>query len=141
MEGVSKAAIERAKEWLKSATLNRDNDNYAKNLYDLEMSLELAIKAVMLALGKNFPKKHEIGTLFRQTAIANKNKLPKELNESLEEIETTFNELLELKAASGYNFESDVSKEDFKAFSKKYHNKAVNSIGLCERAVSFMNKR
>ena len=53
-----KLYIEDAKRWFAVAKLSMDNSLSDKAMYAMEMSLEMVLKAVLLAFGAEFPKTH-----------------------------------------------------------------------------------
>jgi HEPN domain-containing protein len=140
MDTVSFSALENAREWLKSASLNKNNENYAKSLYDMEMALEIAVKGVLIALGKNFPKKHAVVGLLRRAAQENGSRSSKEFIESTEELEKIFNELLELRNISGYSFQASVKKEEFKKLAEEYYGKTAHYVELCDKEITALEK-
>jgi HEPN domain-containing protein len=114
--------------------VNAGAGNYDSAVYSLEMSVEIAFKAVLLALGVEAPKTHAVGDALT-IAVAGGMGIPKELKENVRDYVETFNALLDLRAAGGYMYEGSLSMDDLR---RKYESniaKAEKIVGLCGTAV------
>jgi len=127
-------AIESAKRWLNSARINASAGSYDAALYSLEMSVEIALKALLLSLGIEVPKTHSIGDLVIESVRDNK-RLPKELAQNVDKIVGLFNSLAALRPVSGYIFETKSSLKDLKVKYDKYADEAEAVIEMCGKAV------
>ncbi len=65
------------------------------------MALEIAMKALMISEGIDYPKKHDIIDYFK-IAVDSKD-ITKELKNESASIISTFSELLDLRNSAGYN--------------------------------------
>ncbi len=131
MEDMSKRAIRDAEEWFKSALLNKQAENYSKCVYALEMSVEIALKAILILSGKDYPKRHDVFDLLEETVLGNPGKFSEEFQERLPEIRRTFRVLLSSRAASGYGFDSQGKEEDFRNIVNQYHLASEQILSLC----------
>ncbi|MCL4380983.1 MAG: HEPN domain-containing protein [Candidatus Marsarchaeota archaeon] len=133
-KGIARNAIEGAKRWLISAELNAEHGSYDSALYSLEMSVEIAMKAVLLSIGIDVPKAHGIGDVFAASVRSDK-RIPEEFKQQAAKTVEIFNALLGLRAASGYMFETNAKMEEFKAKYGLYRKSAGNAVELCSTAV------
>lgn len=102
MENVAKETMRTANNWLLSAELEADGDNFNVALYSLEMSLEISIKSVLLAEKVNFPKKHDVIDQFKD--LVNNKRTFSALKADLPEIIRVYSELLAARNTAGYGF-------------------------------------
>ncbi len=131
---VAADAIESAKRWLRSAELNAKAGNYDSALYSLEMANEIAFKAVLITLGVDAPKTHNISDVFAKSVSADK-KASKIFEGRMDAAIDTFRSLLELRSISGYIYET---RYDVRALKGKYNSYAKpveDIVGTCEKAV------
>ena len=133
-KGIGQDAIESARRWLNSARINASAGSYDAALYSLEMSVEIALKALLLSLGIEVPRTHSIGDLVIESVRDNK-RLPKELAQNADKIVGLFNSLAALRPISGYIFETKSSLRDMKVKYDKYANEADAVIEMCGKAV------
>lgn len=134
-KGIASDAIDSAKRWFTSAESNAGAGNYDTALYSLEMSVEIAFKGLLFALGADAPKSHSIGDLVIKSVRGN-GRLPKELTAKIDGFVATFNALLSLRQASGYVFETRYDMRELKAEYRKYARDAEELIAECGKAVS-----
>lgn len=122
-----------AARWLDSAKLNAKSGNYDAALYSLEMSVEIALKAVLLSLEIDAPKVHTIGDAV--TLALQDKRVPKEFKEKTSTVLGTFNALLSLRSVGGYAFETKASLGDLKELYEKYKDDAARTVKLSEDSV------
>ncbi len=129
-------AIKDAEEWLSSAKRNRDADVYSKSLYELEMSLEVSIKAIFIALNIEFPKEHNVGLKLKEVYNSRKGAFPISFSEDIDGIIEIFYYLLKQRNAAGYSFESSFTEEDFRNSIKRHFDEAEKAIKKCMGAAT-----
>ncbi len=136
--GEAKSAIKDAKEWLKSARLMKENGLYGKAVYALEMSLEIAMKAVLIATHKDFPKKHDISDLLEDAVLIDKKKFPNKFVDELDEMKSVFSDLLRLRNIGGYSFRSGSAEGLLKKEAADKIDSVEKFVDLCEKAVDHL---
>ncbi len=102
MENRISEAMKDSERWLSSAENNLKAGNYDIALYSSEMSLEIAIKALLIKNGIDYPKKHDVIDQFR--LIINQRNTDNKLREKADNIIKTFSQLLDYRNIAGYNF-------------------------------------
>lgn len=126
-------AVGSADRWLDSAKLNAKSGNYDAALYSLEMSVEIALKAVLLSLEIDVPRVHAINDAV--TLALQDRRAPKEFKDKVPTVLSTFNALLSLRSVGGYVFETRASLADLKTLYGKYKEEAEGVVKLCGDSV------
>lgn len=129
-----KTAIEAANDWLKTAEASLKVGLYEQSLYSMEMSVEIAFKAVLLSLNVEYPKIHDITEIARYHLSGN-GKLPKAFKEGLQDYLATFNLLLGFRPIVAYGFGERFQGEDFKGRARRLLPECKKIISACEKAI------
>lgn len=136
-KGIAGDAVASAKRWLNSAGRNAGGGDYDTALYSLEMSVEIALKAVLFALGLEVPRMRSISDLATE-ALKGDSRLPKEFREETDSMVGTFNALINLRPTSGYMFETTSTLTELKKKYEAYKGNAERTVDLCENAVRLL---
>ncbi len=129
-------AIADSKMWMRSAVSAGERGDYNIGIYSLEMSVEIAIKAVLIHMDEIYPKKHDIAAFFINSVEKNTKKLPKDFIKEQEFIVTTFIGLLKMRGTAGYSFSSNMEITHLKDNFNKYLEASRKILALCEKAIS-----
>ncbi len=124
-----------SKRWLKSCDANAKNKLYGIALYSLEMSVEMALKAVLYKLGMEVPKAHNIAGQIR-AAIRENRHAGEGLKARIDKITDVFSALIEYRAPSGYAFEYNYTENEFKRKLGEIYPEAKEIVELCDKFVS-----
>ena len=138
MDDMSERALEQANRWFKSAALNRVGENFSNCVYDLEMALEIALKAVLIAMGKDYPKKHDIFDRLEEVVNENPKAFSDEFRGSISLIKGTFRQLLNVRAASVYGFDTSGNKEDFQILAERNFPVVSRLLIVCVNELKFL---
>lgn len=133
-------ALDDAQRWLNSAKRSGDSEDYNLGIYGLEMSLEIALKAMLIALKVDYPKVHDILPNIHLALKENKSKLPEEFINNEVFILDTFRELLKLRGPAGYTFSSNIKIKDLEGDYKKYLRDVTKIFGLCKDSIARLDK-
>ncbi|MCL5427941.1 MAG: HEPN domain-containing protein [Candidatus Marsarchaeota archaeon] len=133
--------MENARMWLYTADAALKKRIYSTALYSMEMSVEIALKAVLLEFGVDVPKVHNIMNSLRQIFREKRALLPKEFVEKEGIILDTFNGLLELRPLAGYAFETHAGVADSEGVAGKYMKDSTEVVNLCGAAVKHIGKK
>ena len=139
-KGIARDAIESAKRWLSSSIANAEAGNYDLAVYSLEMSTEIAMKALLFFTGVEAPKTHAIGDLVIKT-VKEDTRLSKILGTEIDEFVHTFNSLSTLRSISGYIFETRSTMEDMKEKYEKLAKQTRRIVEMCDRAIGLKKRR
>lgn len=133
-------ALDDALRWLNSAKRSGGAGDYNLGIYGLEMSVEIALKAVLIALDIDYPKVHDILPIIRSAIKESKSKLPSAFINNESFILDTLRELLKLRGPAGYTFSSNIKITDLEGDYKKYLKEVTRILDLCKESVAFLNK-
>jgi HEPN domain-containing protein len=132
MEDVSRRAIEDAREWFDSARLNLGAGNFSKSVYALEMAVEIAMKAILIASARDYPKRHDVYDLLEEAVMSNPGKFSLKFKSSLPAIKSCFRALLNFRTASGYGFDTHAKTDDFREVADRYYSRVEEILNLCQ---------
>ncbi len=133
-KSIAKDAIENAKRWLSSSSANAERGNYDLAVYSLEMSMEIALKALVFSAEADIPKTHSIGDRVMKIVREDVN-LSRSIGGQIEEVVHTFNSLSTLRSISGYIYETRSTLEDMRKIYEKFARETARIVGLCEKAI------
>jgi HEPN domain-containing protein len=135
-----KTAIEVAMDWLATAEMSLKDKRYEQSLYSMEMSVEIAFKAVLISLKHEVPKVHDISEIAREYLAGNQ-KLPEGFLGGLEDYLSTFNILLGFRPIVGYGFGEKFEKWDFSAEAKRLLPECTKIVSACDGAIKSVSKK
>ncbi len=131
-------AVDTAKDWLVSAQANLEKKKYNLSIYSMEMSLEIALKAVIISLNVDFPKTHFMHDEFERVTKLNSRVLPEGLKSKSSEILDEFDLLIQNRNVGGYTFSSNISNEDLKSLAEDNITKVEEYVNICSKAVAYI---
>jgi HEPN domain-containing protein len=136
VRALSLEALKTADSWMKTANLMIEKRIYNTALYAEEMSVEIGLKAIMLALGEDPPKVHNI--LESVTELVNKSeKITKGDREKLTEISRfLLPELLRTRQISGYTFNFNISDKELESLALRYIEPAMDALRKIREIIS-----
>ena len=120
------SALKRSSRWLKSAYRALEDERWDDVVYSSQMTVEQSSKAVLIALGIEFPKEHDVSIAFKQ--ISNKKNIPSWFLSMLNELVNNISELAELRGLAGYGYEKGINAEYFKDYAPKAYEMAKKNI-------------
>ena len=132
---IAEEAIRTAESWIKTAETMLGGKVYNTALYSEEMAVEIALKAVMLSIGIEPPKVHNIIESV-ETNVLDSNNVPKKYKEELKEItRSLLPELLRNRQLSGYTFNYNINQKDLEKLAVKYLEASQKAVETCKKAV------
>ena len=132
---IADEAIRTAESWIKTAETMLGGKVYNTALYSEEMAVEIALKAVMLSIGIEPPKVHNIIESV-ETNVLDSNNVPKKYKEELKEItRSLLPELLRNRQLSGYTFNYNINQKDLEKLAVKYLEASKKAVETCKKAV------
>ena len=131
------AALETSRLWFKAAEDTRKGGSYNVSLYSLEMSLEIALKAILMTMRIDPPKTHDVGNVVKRILVELKNKdIDKR---EITEIVDLFYVLLGLRNESGYMYDSRMSNSSLKELVDKYFEATQKALEKCRRIIKSLS--
>lgn len=108
---IARLALNRAERWLQSARRASEDRRWDDTVYCAQMCSEHASKAVLISLGIDFPKQHDVSDVF--VTLKGREDLPSSFREKVEDIADKLAKLAAERALAGYGFEEGVGVEYF----------------------------
>ncbi|MCL5888485.1 MAG: HEPN domain-containing protein [Candidatus Thermoplasmatota archaeon] len=136
---IAEKAIDTAESWISTAETMAEKKIYNTCLYSEEMAVEIALKAVLIAINIEPPKIHNIIEIVEKI-IVNSQKISKDKREEIREIaRSLLPELLGNKQTSGYTFNYNIDSETLEAIALKYLEPSKKAVSLCKNMVKQMS--
>jgi HEPN domain-containing protein len=107
----SEEMLNRASRWLKAAEAELNFGDYDNTVYLAQMAAETAAKAILTALGIDYPKEHDISGIF--LTLEKRNDLPKWFRDYVPKISYAIKILAEIRGLAAYGYERGLSLQDF----------------------------
>ena len=136
---IAEKAIDTAESWISTAETMAEKKIYNTCLYSEEMAVEIALKAVLIAINIEPPKIHNIIEIVEKI-IVNSQKISKDKREEIREIaRSLLPELLGNKQTSGYTFNYNIDSETLEAIALKYLEPSKKAVSLCKNIIKQMS--
>ena len=104
-------AMERAQRWMESARRALSDSRWNDAVYSAQMCSEHAAKGVLISLGIEFPKLHDVSDVF--VTLEDRRDMPSVFRKKVEKISKKLANLAAERALAGYGFEEGVGVEYF----------------------------
>lgn len=131
---VALLAVERAKRWLESARRALSDSRWDDAVYSAQMCSEHAAKAVLISLGMEFPKQHDVSDVF--VTLEDRKDMPSVFRKRVEEISKKLANLAAERALAGYGFEEGVGVEYFEDIAPRDVEDAEFVLESCSKFLS-----
>ena len=115
--------ITRSRRFLKEAEMALADGDPATSIRRSQEALEMAVKAMLRALGIEYPRSHDVSDVL----IECKNSLPESVKLEVEDLATMVSQLASIRGVALYGYEREGIPAS-KAFSKEYAEKVFNSV-------------
>ena len=128
------SAIRRSARWLRSALRALEDERWDDVVYSSQMAVEQASKAVLIALGIEYPREHDVSTVFKR--ISRIENVPEWFSSIVPELADNISELAELRGLAGYGYEKGLDADYFKGYAPKAYEMAVKHYEACAKFLS-----
>jgi len=128
---LARAGIERAGRWLQGASRALEDERWDDAVFSSQMDVEQSAKAVLIALGIDFPKQHDVSIVFED--LAKRLDMPEWFRSDVPEIGKAVAELAEMRGLAGYGFEQGIGVEYFKDYAHEAFKKAREVHEACSK--------
>jgi HEPN domain-containing protein len=95
------------------------------------MAVEQSIKAVLIALGVDFPHEHDVTGVF--VGLTKRMDIPEWFKKLVPELSRYMTELAELRGLAGYGYEKGLDASYFKDYSTEALRNAETTLSSCRR--------
>ncbi len=128
------SAIRRSSRWLKSALRALEDERWDDVVYSSQMAVEQASKSVLIALGIEYPKEHDVSTVFKQ--VSRIRNIPEWFSSMIPQLAENISELAELRGLAGYGYEKGLDADYFKDYAPKAYEMARKHHEACVKLLS-----
>ncbi|MBS7626796.1 HEPN domain-containing protein [Candidatus Bathyarchaeota archaeon] len=128
------SGISRAARWLRGAERAFEDQRWDDVVYSAQMCVEQSAKSVLLLLGIDYPKEHDVSDVLSEAA--GREDLPKWFKERIPFMSRYIAELAALRGLAGYGYEMSLGADYFKDYAGEALEAARTIHSLCERLVN-----
>ncbi|MEM0083907.1 MAG: HEPN domain-containing protein [Candidatus Methanomethylicia archaeon] len=125
------SALKRAGRWLMGAFRALEDGRWDDVVYSSQMVVEQSSKAVLIALGIDYPKEHDVSIAFKH--ILKLKNIPEWFIVLIDELSDNISELAELRGLAGYGYEEGIDVDYFKDYAPIAYEKAKKHYDACSR--------
>ena len=131
-------ALARARRWLQSAFRALEDERWDDVVYSAQMAVEQSSKGVLIALGIDYPREHDISDVFSE--LRNREDLPKWFRDLILDMSRSIAELAELRGLAGYGYEKGIDVDYFKDYAPEAYSIAKDHVDICEKLLNELFK-
>lgn len=128
------SALRRSARWLRSASSALEDERWDDVVYSSQMAVEQASKAVLIALGIEYPREHDVSAVFKR--ISRIENVPEWFSSIVPELANNISELAELRGLAGYGYEKGLDADYFKGYAPKAYEMARKHYEACAKFLS-----
>jgi len=132
--GMVTSGISRAARWLRGAERALEDSRWDDVVYSAQMCVEQSAKSVLLLLGIDYPKEHDVSDILSE--LAGREDLPRWFKEGIPFMSRHIAELAALRGLAGYGYEMGLGADYFKDYAGEALEAARTIHSLCERLVN-----
>lgn len=133
----SKGAVERAFRWYQGAIRAYEDERWDDVIYSLQMSVEQALKAVLILFGIEYPKKHDVSTIY---ADLKQKLIPEWFKEKIDNQVDILKDLVKLRGKASYGYVDGLKKDDFKEEASSFKDPVKDIIEECNNLIIEFSK-
>ena len=130
----ARKGIRRAWRWLQGAKRALEDKRWDDAVYCSQMAVEQSSKAILILLGIDYPKEHDISDVFIQ--LSSRQYLPLWFRENVKEMCSTISELSGLRGLAAYGYEKGMDEEYFADYAPEAYVRALNHYKACLRLLN-----
>ena len=135
MESLAMKALSNSRSWYLSAEINAQRNQYDIAVYSLEMSMEIALKALLLGFDMDVPRTHNIGNLILKKLRESKSISPEDAEKLMEYVDEYY-DLLRMRNVAGYGYEAHPESKRMENAFNRYIGIVKDTIDICENIVN-----
>lgn len=128
------SALKRSSRWLRGALRALEDERWDDVVYCSQMAVEQSSKAVLIALGIDYPKEHDVSIAFKQASQIEA--VPKWFKSVLEELADNISTLAQLRGLAGYGYEKGIDADYFKDYAPEAYRRAKAHYEACAKLLS-----
>ncbi len=132
-------AIARARRWLQSARRALEDERWDDVVYSSQMAVEQSSKGVLIALGIDYPREHDVSDVFIE--LKDRKDLPEWFRNLVSTMSKNIAELAELRGLAGYGYEKGIDVNYFKEYAPEAYSIAEKHVNTCEKLLNELFRR
>ncbi|MEM2850175.1 MAG: HEPN domain-containing protein [Candidatus Bathyarchaeia archaeon] len=125
------SAIKRGKRWLRGAFKALEDERWDDVVYSSQMAVEQVSKAVLMALGIEYPREHDVSAVFKR--VSKIEGIPTWFLSILDELASNISELAEIRGLAEYGYEKGLDADYFKDYAPLAYEKARRHYEACAK--------
>jgi HEPN domain-containing protein len=134
----SKGAVERAFRWYQGAIRACEDERWDDVIFSLQMSVEQALKAILILFGIEYPKKHDVSTIYVELK---QKQIPEWFKEKIDNQVDMLKNLVKLGGKAAYGYVDGLKKDDFKDDPSNFKDPVKDVIEDCNNLVIEFSKK
>ena len=123
--------LDRAARWLQGAERALEDNRWDDVVYCAQMSVEISVKSVLLSIGIDYPKGHDVSDVFLQ--LVDQEKVPAWFRKDAPKIADVVAKLAEQRGLAGYGFEPGITAEYFRGYAPEALRSAKKVHSDCKK--------
>jgi HEPN domain-containing protein len=132
------SGLSRAARWLRGAERAYEDRRWDDVVYSSQMCAEGSAKSVLLLLGIDYPKEHDVSDVFSE--LAGRPDLPDWFREAVPSMSERIAELAGLRGLAGYGYGSGLGADHFEGYAGEALEAARTIHSLCGRLVDSLRR-
>lgn len=129
---ISQKALKRAERWYQGAKRAFEDERWDDVIYSSQMSVEQAMKAVLILYGIEYPKIHDISPIYFDLGNAD---IPQWFRVKIDFHATILEQLTEKRGLSAYGYIDGVTKNSFEEDAEKYRDPVAEILADCSQLI------
>ncbi|MFQ6127797.1 MAG: HEPN domain-containing protein [Thermoplasmata archaeon] len=132
-------ALRRSDRWLEGSRRALQDSRWDDAVFSAQMCSEHSAKAVLIFLGMDFPKQHDVSDVF--ASLEGREDLPLDFRGRVGDICEKLAELAAERALAGYGFEEGIGAEHFKETAPESVEDAEFVLEICKDLVARLSRK
>ena len=134
----SQGAMKRGSSWYQGAIRAFEDERWDDVIYSFQMSVEQALKAILILFGIEYPKKHDVSKIYLSLK---KHSIPKWFLEKIDFHAHILEDLIKIRGIAAYGYVKGITKDHFKDDASKYKEPVKEIIDDCNKLIIEFSKK
>lgn len=129
---MARGALRRSEGWLQGAARALQDRRWDDVVFSSQMAVEVSSKAVLLSLGIDFPKQHDISSVFTESLGGRE--VPAWFE--VQRLASNISKFAEMRSLAEYAYEKGVGQSHFKGYAATALKEARFHVAACKRLLT-----
>ena len=135
---IAKKALKRANDWIRNAEIALTEKRWNDVVYSAQMGAEQSIKGILLAMGVNYKRVHDVSVPFK--LIMEEKLISDTFQKKIPQFAEWLVQLTQERHLAGYGFEEDIENNHFKEFAPQSIEKGKRIHETCQKELINIEK-